>query len=605
MRKIVTHLFSFLLGAALVFALSSYSINNFRYVFSPATHFANGSAYKGELNAKGQAHGYGRMTWTNGDEYEGQFSNGLFQGKGKLISKHYAVYEGDFSEGYMEGKGTLVFDNGTKYIGAFSKGVFNGKGRLISKDKSVYVGYFLNNEITGKGKWVYADKGVYRGELKNGVFHGKGKLTRPDGSSYSGDFVEGEMHGLGVYRANKNAYSGEFVKGQFTGNGIHKDDEGNVVTGVFSNWVANGKGKKTDEDGNEWTGTFENGELTGEGTYVGKSGETYDGEFHYGEYSGKGKLHEKNGDEYEGEFRYGNKHGKGVLVYKEPLDGVKKVTGVWKSDNLVESNEVKIYSPAEVTDYAIYQQQIALKKSLDAVQASDPNKVELYTLGIAAYGTQEVFRRENKFIENMFTKRYNNRPTSIYLTNSQRSLEEKPLASLTGIKDSILRLSQQMDKEKDIFFLYITSHGSKDKKISLTHKGVDFGDIDSKWLGDILKNSGIKHKVIVLSACYSGGFIDDLKDENSIIITSASAEKTSFGCADDSEFTYFSKAYFKESLSPDADFVSAFSKAKDLVAKWEIEEKQIPSEPQIYAASEVEKYIKAWSAASENLNSSQ
>jgi len=594
MRKIVTHLISFLLGAALVFALDSYSINNLRYVFSPAVHFANGSAYKGELNAQGQSHGYGRIVWTNGDEYEGQFSNGLFQGKGKLISKGYTVYDGEFDQGYMNGQGTLEFENGDKYIGEFSRSAFNGKGKLISADESVYVGNFLSNEITGKGKWVFANKGVYRGELKSGVFHGKGKLTRPDGSSYSGDFAEGEMHGLGVYRANKNVYSGEYVKGQFTGRGVHKDDEGVIIKGAFSNWVANGKGKKTDEDGNEWNGTFENGELTGEGTYVGKDGETYEGDFNYGEYSGKGKLHEKNGDEYEGEFRYGNKHGKGVLVYKEPLDGVKKVTGVWKSDNLVESSEIKIYSAADVTDYAIYRQQTALNKSLDAVQASDPNKVELYTLAIAAYGTQEVFRRENKFIENMFSERYNNRSTSIYLTNSQRSLDEKPFANLTGIKDSIFRLAQKMDKEKDIFFLYITSHGSRDKKISLTHKGVDFGDIDSKWLGDILKSTGIKHKVIVLSACYSGGFIEDLKDDTSIIITSASAEKTSFGCADDSQFTYFSKAYFKESLSADTDFVSAFSKAKDLVSKWEKEEKQTPSEPQIYVAPEVEKYVKAW-----------
>jgi hypothetical protein len=594
MRKIVTHLFSFVLGAALVFTLGSYSINNLRYVFSPAVHFANGSAYKGELNAQGQLHGYGRMVWTNGDEYEGQFSNGLFQGKGKLISKGYTIYEGEFDQGYMSGQGTLEFENGDKYIGQFSRGAFNGKGKLMSADKSVYIGNFLNNEITGKGRWIFSDKGVYRGELKSGIFHGKGKLKRPDGSSYSGEFVEGEMHGLGVYRVNKNVYSGEFVKGQFTGKGVHKDDDANIIKGEFANWIANGKGKKTDERGNEWSGTFENGELTGEGTYVGKDGENYEGEFNYGEYSGKGKLREKNGDEYEGEFRYGSKHGKGVLVYKEPRDGVKKVTGVWKSDNLVESNEVKIYSPADVTDYAIYHQRTAINKSLNAVQASDPNKVELYTLAIAAYGTQEVFRQENKFIENMFNERYNNRTTSIYLTNSQRSLDENPMASLTGIKDSILRLSQQMDKEKDVFFLYITSHGSKDKKISLTHRGMDFGDIDSKWLGGILKSSGIKHKVIVISACYSGGFIDDLKDDNSIIITSASAEKTSFGCADDSEFTYFSKAYFKESLSSDTDFVSAFSKAKDLVAKWEKEEKQTPSDPQIYIAPTVDAYVKAW-----------
>ncbi len=600
MGKIASYLVSFVLGAATVIALGFYSLHDLRFALSPALQFANGSSYKGELK-DGLLHGRGHLVWANGDEYEGRFSKGLFQGTGKLVTQNYSIYEGEFYQGYMQGQGTLSFENGTKYIGTFSKNAFNGRGKLISADKSVYYGDFKNNEITGKGKWIFSDKAIYRGELKNGVFNGKGKLTRPDGSRYSGDFVDGKMHGLGVYKANKNSYSGEFVEGQFTGKGVHKDDAGNITKGTFVAWVANGKATKIDGDGNEWTGDFKNGELSGQGSYVGKDGETYTGEFDYGQYFGKGKLHEKNGDEYEGEFKYGSKSGAGALVYKEPIDGIKKITGVWKNDRLIESDEVKIYSAENVSDYAIYHQQTELNKKLDSVHVSDPNKTELYSLVIAAYGTQEVFRRESKFIESKLVEQYQNTATSIYLTNSQRSLDENPLATLRGIKDSILQLSKKMDKENDIFFLYITSHGSKDKKISLSHKGLELGDIDSKWLGEILKNSGIKHKVIVLSACYSGGFIDDLKDDASIIITSASADRTSFGCADDNQFTYFGRAYFKESLTPKTDFVSAFYKAKDLVDKWEKAEKEKPSNPQIYSAPEVETYVKAWNANANNV----
>lgn len=595
MRKIATHVICFGLGIILVFSLRFYSLHDLRYVFSPATQFANGSSYKGSLSPQGQLEGQGKLTWTNGDEFEGEFVAGLFQGEGRYTTKGYAVYQGQFNQGFMEGKGKLVFENGTQYEGDFSKNVFNGKGKLINKDGSIYEGEFLNNEITGKGKWAFADKATYVGDVKNGQLHGKGKLTRPDGSTYTGDFVEGKMHGHGRYKAQKDIYVGEFAKDKFAGKGSYKNEDGDVYKGTFLNWRINGQGTKTDKDGNQWVGKFNYGELSGKGTYTGKDGEIYDGEFNYGQYAGKGKLTEKNGDIYEGEFRYGQKDGKGVITYKNPINGRAKTQGRWDNDRMVEGDDgTKMFSAADVSDYAIYHQQTALNKELDSVQKSDPKKIELYSLVVAAYGTQEVFRRESIFIENLFSTQYNNRSTSIYLTNSQRSLDEKPFATLTGIKESIQRLAEKMDKDNDIFFLYITSHGSKDKKISLTHNGLGLGDIESKWLGDILKNAGIKHKVIVLSACYSGGFIDDLKDDNSIVITSASSDRTSFGCSDDSDFTYFAKAYFKESLTPQANFVDAFTNAKELVSQWEKSEKQKASNPQIYSASAVETYVKNW-----------
>jgi hypothetical protein len=597
MRKIATHLICFGVGIALVIALRFYSLHDLRYILSPATQFANGSAYKGPLNPQGQLEGHGKLTWTNGDEFEGEFVAGLFQGEGRYLIKGYAVYQGQFNQGYMEGTGKLVYENGAQYEGDFSKNVFNGKGKLINKDGSIYEGDFLNNEITGKGKWTFADKAIYVGEVKNGMFNGKGKLTRPDGSTYRGDFVDGKMHGHGRYKSHKIIYVGEFAKDNFTGKGSYKDEDGDIRKGTFLNWYLNGEGTKTDKEGNKWAGKFKYGQISGKGTYIGKDGVTYEGEFDYGQYTGKGKLQEKNGDVYEGEFRYGEKDGEGLITYKKPINGITKTKGRWKNGRMTEGDDgTKMYSAADVSDYAIYHQQAALNKELGLVQKSDPKKIELYSLVVAAYGTQEVFRRESIFIENLFSTQYQNRSTAIYLTNSQRSLDEKPFATLTGIKQSIQQLAEQMDKENDIFFLYITSHGSKDKKISLTHNGLGLGDIDSKWLGDILKNTGIKHKVIVLSACYSGGFIDDLKDDNSIIMTSASSDRTSFGCSDESDFTYFAKAYFKESLTPTTNFVDAFTNAKELVSQWEKSEKQKASNPQIYSASAVEEYVRNWAS---------
>jgi hypothetical protein len=330
-----------------------------------------------------------------------------------------------------------------------------------------------------------------------------------------------------------------------------------------------------------------------------RRGEQYSGEFKSGKYDGLGKLVDSKGDIYEGEFSYGRKHGNGKLTYKTPLDGVSIIDGRWEYDRLVDGGDaVKIFSPEEIAEHALYKEADELQRTLAAVQASDPQKIELYSLVVAGYGTQEVFHRESTFIKNLFTTQYGNRATAIYLANSQRSLAEHPLATRKSIAAAIGRITEQMEKDQDIFFLYITSHGSKDRTISLDHNGLSLTDIDAKWLGDLLKATGIKHRVIVLSACYSGGFIDDLKDSYSLIMTAAAADKTSFGCADDSLFTYFGKAYFKESLKQDVDFEQAFYKAKELVASWEKEQDVTESDPQIFANPTVVTHLKRWQTES-------
>lgn len=587
-------------AAGIVFTLiaTQGAFRDLRFAFSPSLSFANGSTYIGDLNAQGQLEGQGRMTWANGDEYDGEFLAGLMHGKGKFSSKYSGNYKGDFVRGYSEGRGVVVYVDGTRYEGEFVANQFQGKGKLIYPGGNAYEGDFENNKMHGVGKLSFADKSVYIGQLVDGVIQGKGELRRVSGEKYIGDFVAGKMHGQGVFNDGQgNSYSGEFQNDNFTGSGAYVSDDGYTYVGQFKDWRLNGKGVQTDKKGNQWEGEYQDGQLEGQGSYIAKKGEQYSGEFKYGQYNGKGKLIARNGDIYEGEFSYGRKDGKGVLIYQAPIDGVSRIDGRWRYDRLVDGGDaVKIFSPEEVAEHALYKESGELQRALDAVQVSDPQKIELYSLVIAGYGTEEVFHRESTFIENLFNTQYGNSATAIYLANSQRSLAEHPLATRTSISAAIARLAEQMDKEQDIFFLYITSHGSKNKTISLNHNGLALNDIDAKWLGDLLKATGIKHRVIVLSACYSGGFIDDLKDSHSLVMTAAAADKTSFGCADDSLFTYFGKAYFKESLKPGVDFEQAFYQAKKLVAGWEKEQKITKSNPQIATNPTVVKQLKRWQA---------
>ncbi len=584
-------------SAGVIFGLISVqgTFNHLRHTFSPSLSFADGSTYVGGVNAQGQLDGNGRLQWRNGDSYVGDFADGLFHGYGIFSSSASGNYRGNFVKGDMEGAGELIYEDGSRYQGEFKANQFHGKGKLIYADGTYYFGDFVTGRTHGKGQWVYPDKSTYVGDVVNGVLSGRGELSR-SGNKYTGEFVAGKMHGKGGFVDKKgNTYSGEFANDSFSGQGVYKGVEGETSIGQFDHWVLNGEGMYTDKRGNQWQGEFVDGMLNGEGTYLAKQGVQYTGGFKYGQYDGAGKLIVENGDVYEGEFTYGGKHGAGTLTYKEPIDGVKKITGRWENNRLVDGgNDVRIFSAEEVSEHGLYLESAKLQAELDAVQLSNPDEVELYSLVIAGYGPEEVFHRESRFIENLFDTQYANSGTAIYLANSQRSLAEHPLATRTSIQRSIERIAERMDKGQDIFFLYITSHGGKNKTISLDHNGLALADIEAKWLGELLKKTGIQHRVVVLSACYSGGFIDEIKDDNSLIMTAASASNTSFGCSDDSLFTYFGKAYFKEALKPGVDFEQAFYQARSLVEIWEKEQKITPSEPQIQVNPQVTEHVKRW-----------
>lgn len=596
MKRFSLTALAFFAGVILTLISVHGTFRDLRFTFSPTLSFADGATYVGDLNAEGQLEGQGCMSWTNGDKYDGEFLAGLFHGKGKFVSGDSGTYKGDYVRGYMEGRGVLTYPDGSRYEGEFVANQFEGKGRLVYTSGDIYEGDFSKSKMNGVGKWRYADKSIYIGQVSNGVIQGKGELQRAAGQKYTGDFVAGKMHGQGVFvDAQGNRYSGEFNADSFSGQGTFLHADGFTYVGEFKNWRLNGKGVQTDSEGNHWEGEYQDGRLEGKGSYIAKEGELYTGEFQFGKYDGAGKLIASNGDIYEGEFSFGKKHGKGVLSYKEPIDGVSTIDGRWENDRLVDGGDsVKIFTPEEVAEHALYRESNELQLVLNSLQISDPHKIELYSLVVAGYGTEEVFRRESKFIENLFSSQYGNRATALYLANSQRSLNERPLATLTSIHAAITRIAERMDKEQDIFFLYITSHGSKDKQLSLNHNGLALADIDAKWLGDLLKATGIKHRVIVLSACYSGGFIDELKDAQSLIMTSAAADKTSFGCSDDSLFTFFGRAYFQESLKPGVDFEQAFFEAKKLVSTWEKEQKITKSNPQIHSNTQVVEQVRRW-----------
>jgi hypothetical protein len=131
-------------------------------------------------------------------------------------------------------------------------------------------------------------------------------------------------------------------------------------------------------------------------------------------------------------------------------------------------------------------------------------------------------------------------------------------------------------------FIYFTSHGAP--------LGIIVGElmVPIRTIADIIDQTcSNRPTVIIISACFSGMFIPVMHADNRMIFTAARPDRTSFGCGEANQYTFFDQCVL-ESLPKSPDFAALAGTTKDCVATREkTEGADPPSEPQLYVGSAI------------------
>ncbi len=233
-----------------------------------------------------------------------------------------------------------------------------------------------------------------------------------------------------------------------------------------------------------------------------------------------------------------------------------------------------------------------IERALTAIARGRAGSRELYFVGFAPDASEEVFLKEMRFVRREFDQRFGTAGHSIALVSSQDALEEFPIASATNLARALGRVGEQMNGDEDMLFLFLSAHGYRDHRLSAVQPPLELSPLTPTALARMLQDAGIKWRVIVVSACYSGGFIEPLRDDNTIVITASSADRSSFGCEAGRDFTYFGEAYFRDALARTRSFTRAFELAKGLVSEREAKEKLEPSAPQMWVGAAIAERLK-------------
>ena len=242
---------------------------------------------------------------------------------------------------------------------------------------------------------------------------------------------------------------------------------------------------------------------------------------------------------------------------------------------------------------ALYEQPRLLQQALSSIDASTLGKTDWYFMGVAGFSEQNVFRSEINKVRELFDVRFGTSGHSLSLINNTYSWLDEPIATKTSILRGLKTIGKQMNADEDVLFMTLSSHGDQDF-IHLSNPPLAMDNLDATWLREALDASGIRWRVIVVSACYSGSFIDELASPTTVIITASAADKMSFGCTNSAEMTYFGQAFFAESLRGNTSFEAAFKDARLRVNERETAMGFEPSEPQMVIGSLMETALPAF-----------
>jgi hypothetical protein len=269
-----------------------------------------------------------------------------------------------------------------------------------------------------------------------------------------------------------------------------------------------------------------------------------------------------------------------VLVLAAPsIAGVLDLdTRLWVPE---EQSQAQENDDADQAEALFYDQPSRIAAAVARVAPSQPGKPGVYFVGFAGDGGQGVFRRETLFANEVFGARFGSHERSVLLINDIDDRDSYPLASVAGLEQTLKVLAARMDVAQDVLVLFLSSHGSQDG-LEVENGSLPLAQLAPEDVREALDASGIRWRVIVVSACHSGVFVDALKGETTAVVTASDAAHDSFGCDDERELTWFGEAFLKDSLLVSASLQDAFHKAAGLIAQREDSEHQVHSNPQLF-----------------------
>jgi len=231
-----------------------------------------------------------------------------------------------------------------------------------------------------------------------------------------------------------------------------------------------------------------------------------------------------------------------------------------------------------------------LSAAFAALQPQRPGTPDAYVLTIAL-DSDPVFAREAREAAKVLAARYGAQGRTLTLAGPDGTRDDAPYGSISSLRLAIAHLGSVMDGKEDVLVLYTTSHGN-DLGLAYHWGDSGYGVLSPKGLKEALAEAGIKRRVLILSACYSGVFVPVLASPDTAILTAAASTRSSFGCLAENDWTFFGDALINRALRQPVGLEEAAQAASRSVAEWEAKARFLASLPQVNVGMNARGWLK-------------
>jgi hypothetical protein len=228
--------------------------------------------------------------------------------------------------------------------------------------------------------------------------------------------------------------------------------------------------------------------------------------------------------------------------------------------------------------------------ALDALKPQRPGVVDAYVVVVALDG-DAVFNREAREAGRVLANRFDAAGRTIVLANDEGASKADAPGSPETLALALARVAELMDRNEDVLVLYSTSHGEPDQGLVYKDMKRGGGVITPPRLAEMLGSLGIRNRLLILQACFSGQFIPALKDPATIVVTAAAADRSSFGCQAGNDWTFFGDALINHAFRQPLPLDVQLQRASTLIGAAEDHDGLTPSNPQVNVGDDVGKWL--------------